>query len=243
LTNAACIITDPLFLDPAAGDYRLLDGSPCVDAGDNAYVVGDTELAGAARIQGGTVDMGAYEGVRGEYTYTISDGTVTIVRYNGAGGDVVIPGSIEGWPVVAIGRNAFAGCGSLTRAVVPETVTMIDSWAFSGCSRLTNVSFFGNAPAIGVAGAIFSMKTVVYYLRGAVGWGPTFAGRPTAVWGRAPVTYDAGHGSVWHERPDALGVGGDGGGRHLERDLYGDGAGLRRRRGAARDRTGVECRE
>jgi hypothetical protein len=28
------ISQDPLFLDPSAGDYRLTDGSPCIDAGD-----------------------------------------------------------------------------------------------------------------------------------------------------------------------------------------------------------------
>ncbi|MBT3289614.1 MAG: hypothetical protein HN380_19875 [Victivallales bacterium] len=42
---------------------RLLLGSPGIDAGDNAAVPPglDTDLAGNARIQGGTVDLGPYE--------------------------------------------------------------------------------------------------------------------------------------------------------------------------------------
>ncbi|UCG48079.1 MAG: right-handed parallel beta-helix repeat-containing protein, partial [Phycisphaerales bacterium] len=45
------------------GDYHLLAGSPCVDAGDPAYVPGpnETDLDGKPRLTGPTVDMGAFE--------------------------------------------------------------------------------------------------------------------------------------------------------------------------------------
>jgi hypothetical protein len=55
---------DPLFLDTAAGDFRLSPCSPARNAGSNAIVdsLGIlTDIDGAPRIQGGTVDMGAYE--------------------------------------------------------------------------------------------------------------------------------------------------------------------------------------
>jgi predicted outer membrane repeat protein len=45
------------------GDYHLLDGSSCIDAGDNTAVPPSitTDLDGNLRIRGGIVDMGAYE--------------------------------------------------------------------------------------------------------------------------------------------------------------------------------------
>lgn len=55
---------DPLFAQPSAGDYRLGQGSPCLDTGSNsAPSLPATDLAGTARMQGQVVDIGAYEGV------------------------------------------------------------------------------------------------------------------------------------------------------------------------------------
>jgi hypothetical protein len=76
------IDTDPFFVDPNNDDYRLLPGSPCIDAGDNNSVPQDIadldgdgnttepipfDLDGNPRIVDGNndgksvVDMGAYE--------------------------------------------------------------------------------------------------------------------------------------------------------------------------------------
>ena len=55
------ISTNPKFRNPAAGDYRLADDSPCVDAGNNAYAVGNFDLDGSPRIFGNRVDIGVYE--------------------------------------------------------------------------------------------------------------------------------------------------------------------------------------
>ena len=67
------IDADPQFEDAANGVFRLKAGSPCIDAGDNdAYenadniagnnsLLNDKDLDGNPRLQGGTIDMGAYE--------------------------------------------------------------------------------------------------------------------------------------------------------------------------------------
>jgi hypothetical protein len=53
---------DPLFRDPANGDYSLLPCSPLINAGSNLAAAGIlTDIAGNPRIQSGTVDIGAYE--------------------------------------------------------------------------------------------------------------------------------------------------------------------------------------
>ena len=55
------ITGDPQFVDAAAGNYRLLATSPCLDAGNNGFTQGGTDLDGNPRIAYGAVDMGAYE--------------------------------------------------------------------------------------------------------------------------------------------------------------------------------------
>jgi hypothetical protein len=69
------ITDDPLFNE---GTLSLSDASPCINAGANAYASGPRDAAGGARIQGGIVDMGAYE--RGSLFNTL-----TVVNGSGSG--------------------------------------------------------------------------------------------------------------------------------------------------------------
>lgn len=54
------IAADPNFINPAAGDFSLESGSPCIDAG-TATGAPATDIRGVIRPQGTGVDMGAYE--------------------------------------------------------------------------------------------------------------------------------------------------------------------------------------
>jgi len=55
------ITNNPSFADAAAGNYRLVSSSPCVDTGINAYSPGPIDLDHNPRIHNVRVDMGAYE--------------------------------------------------------------------------------------------------------------------------------------------------------------------------------------
>jgi hypothetical protein len=68
--NYCWAASDPLFVDYTNGNLRLQSNSPCINAGNNAYVTTATDLDGRPRIVGGTVDMGGYEfqpGVSGAF--------------------------------------------------------------------------------------------------------------------------------------------------------------------------------
>lgn len=60
-TSNHIISVDPLFADPERGDFHLLYGSPCIDAGLPNYGGGTVDLDGEARPFGAAVDIGADE--------------------------------------------------------------------------------------------------------------------------------------------------------------------------------------
>ena len=61
---------------------------------------------------------------------------------------VVIPSSYLGLPVTQISAKAFYNNNKLTGIVIPESVTIVDKWAFSTCDKLTQVIFQGKPDSI-----------------------------------------------------------------------------------------------
>ena len=81
-----CCTNDPHFIRAGVGDFRLRYNSPCINAGNNAYVTNTVDFAGNARIDNGTVDIGALE-------YSASDDTnFTVQVSNGTGGAIYYEG-------------------------------------------------------------------------------------------------------------------------------------------------------
>lgn len=126
--GAGNIDADPRFVDPANGDYRLLPGSPCIDAGDNRAVVGGTDLArNPRRVDdpgmpnagiglGAIVDMGAYE------FQGVSSGFITVHPRPGLAGrsnQLQAAGAAPGERVYFVygfssGATGVPGCPGLT---------------------------------------------------------------------------------------------------------------------------------
>ena len=74
-----------------------------------------------------------------EFEYEGQNDELTITKYTGPSGEVIIPSEIEGKPVTTIRWYAFYDCTSLTSVVIPESVTTIGKCAFAGCTSLTAV--------------------------------------------------------------------------------------------------------
>ena len=96
---------------------------------------------------------------------------IKITRYEGTATTVRIPDRINNSPVTVIGNHtffmsnvtsvtipntvtrieteAFSACRSLTSITIPNSVTRIDAGAFINCNALTSVTFQGTIPSSG----------------------------------------------------------------------------------------------
>jgi hypothetical protein len=87
----------------------------------------------------------------GDFDCDTINGTITITGYHGAGGDIGIPDTINGLPVVGIGDDAFDSYDSLTSVTIPDSVTNIGAYAFEYCDNLTSVTIGNGVTSIGFA--------------------------------------------------------------------------------------------
>ena len=67
----------------------------------------------------------------------LEDNTLSVKSYLGSASSVVIPETVEGMTVTAIGESAFEGNTSLASIDLPDTVTVIGKRAFAGCTSLS----------------------------------------------------------------------------------------------------------
>jgi len=73
-----------------------------------------------------------------DFTYATNNGTIIITGYSGPGGPVIIPDTINGLPVTAIGDAVFKQKFNVTSVTFGGSVTSIGSWAFAYTS-VTNM--------------------------------------------------------------------------------------------------------
>ena len=107
-----------------------------------AAMLAGTGFTAVGSYVGTSVSVSAAEiQVYGDFEYEVNDdNTVTITKYTGTGGDIVIPNTIDGNSVTSIGHHAFGNCTGLTSITIPNSVTYVGLHAFSRCTRLTSMS-------------------------------------------------------------------------------------------------------
>jgi len=95
----------------------------------------------------------------GDYEYELINGDteVKIKNYIGPGGDVSIPGEMDGKPVRAIDYHAFYLLDGLTSVTIPANVTSIIGAAIAECPDLTDINVnSSNTDFASVDGVLFN---------------------------------------------------------------------------------------
>lgn len=71
-----------------------------------------------------------------DFSYTISDGKVTVTDYLGTAEKIRVPETIEGAPVISIGDNAFADLPDLKVLWIPDGVTSFGKEILKGSGKV-----------------------------------------------------------------------------------------------------------
>lgn len=144
LAGASSICTDPaqtkVRLGASMAQYWTGAGALLDDISFFGKALSDNEVAalyhetceGREEIRSGDYKIYAQQDDSGKKT-------ASITGYFGSGGNVVIPGEIEGYQVVRIEERVFYGNNSLTSIEAPESLKEIGSEAFMGCTKLTEI--------------------------------------------------------------------------------------------------------
>ena len=70
--------------------------------------------------------------------YKLEKGTITITSCDPKPtGALIIPDTIDGFPVTSIGYGAFWGCSGLTSVTIPNSVTSMSDYAFPNHTVIT----------------------------------------------------------------------------------------------------------
>ena len=65
-----------------------------------------------------------------QWAYFIASGGATICGAENVSGELILPSTINGLRVTAIGESAFEGCIGLTAVIIPDGVTAIGAVRF-----------------------------------------------------------------------------------------------------------------
>jgi len=133
------------------GIGALVLGAGCVMGADGVPgAVGRGNPGTGARVP---LEPNSQAGLSSEsfFSHTVNNGEVTITKYMGPDGFVVIPSALGGLPVRAIGDSAFDQCAGLTGVTIPDGVATIGKFAFAFCNGLPRVAIPASVSSIGTS--------------------------------------------------------------------------------------------
>lgn len=142
----------------------------------------EMEVVGGVQWTYMTTKAGAVVGAGSWYVSAI-DSTIQ--------GGIVVPESLGGSPVVAIGDGAFYRCTGLTEVTLPASVTELGTQAFYHCDNLRSLIFLGDEPSVGYTCFTYSPNIIAYHSRERM-WQTEFKGE----WGTVTIMVVDGLNSV-----------------------------------------------
>jgi hypothetical protein len=139
--------TDPQFLNPAAGDFRLASSSPCIDMGASSGAPAK-DIRGVARPVGNGIDIGAYAGP--VYTVTVTPTAGATVRFNGQ--------DYSASTVVPVDVGSYTASYTSPQAAGVTTQYVFSAWTLDGSAA-------GSSPATIVVSSANRVLNVTFTKR------------------------------------------------------------------------------
>ena len=126
--------------------FRYCNNLTSVTIPNSVTSIGDWAFDGCNNLTNITVDI-ENENYSSENGILFNKDKTELICFLSAKSDssYTIPNS-----VTSIGSYAFSGCNNLTSITIPNSVTSIGSYAFSGCDNLTSITIPNSVTSIGI---------------------------------------------------------------------------------------------
>lgn len=115
--------------------------APNGETDDPASTSGEYDLYGLGEFVSNASD--------GTFTYKVYKNGIALTGYNGTGGEVTLPSTVNGSPVTVVGEYVFGEDSGVTKVTIPSGYTAIGPSAFYRCTTLTQVDIPGSVTSIG----------------------------------------------------------------------------------------------
>lgn len=96
-----------------------------------------------------SINFLAYANKSEDFQYRLSGGNAAITRYTGSAENLIVPSTINGYPVTSIDDYAFRFNTSLIDVTIPNGVTSIGEYAFHSCTNLVSLTMANSVINIG----------------------------------------------------------------------------------------------